>query len=220
MRAHVIAIGLVFALVGCGGGSEATGCVEAACSASSEVTGGVTTASGGAVNSTGGVLGVAVTGGAAATGGMAATGGDELGVSSQTGGVVATGGQDVQTGGVSANAGDAAVDSCSGNQPAIHNLTPEELNQMLQAKDFQLINVHIPYAGEIPDTDVHIAYTDIDAIEAHLGSDHAAKAVLYCRSGNMSLAAATEMVARGYCNIYDMPGGMNAWTAAGFTLNQ
>lgn len=89
---------------------------------------------------------------------------------------------------------------------------------MLAAKDFALINVHIPYAGEIEGTDANIPYTDIEGLEAHLHNDHAAKAVLYCRSGSMSLDASTKLVERGYCQIYDMPGGMNAWTAAGFTL--
>ncbi|MDH5673582.1 MAG: rhodanese-like domain-containing protein [Myxococcales bacterium] len=114
----------------------------------------------------------------------------------------------------------AAPAGCDGIEPTIHNITPDELDQMLASKDFVLINVHIPYAGEIPGTDVHIPFTDIADLEVRLGSDHATKAVLYCRSGSMSLAAATDLVGLGYCQIYDLPGGMNGWTAAGFTLSQ
>lgn len=103
-------------------------------------------------------------------------------------------------------------------QPMIHNITPDELNNMLGTKDFALINVHVPYAGEIEGTDANIAYTDITGLQTQLEQDHAAKAVLYCRSGSMSLSAAKQLVELGYCQIYDMPGGMNAWTAAGFVL--
>lgn len=100
----------------------------------------------------------------------------------------------------------------------LHALSPLELHDQLQAKGFTLINVHIPYAGEIDGTDANIAYTDIPAIEAKLASDHAAKVVLYCRSGAMSRKAADDLVALGYCQVYDLTGGMEGWTSAGFTL--
>ena len=77
-------------------------------------------------------------------------------------------------------------DSCAGIVPTVTELTPDELEQMLLAKDFELINVHIPYAGEIPGTDIHIAYTETDALEAQLDYDLGNKAVLYCLTGPMS----------------------------------
>jgi len=87
---------------------------------------------------------------------------------------------------------------------------------MLDNKDFELINVHIPYAGEIVGTDVHIAYTDVDAIEAHLGSQLAAKVVLYCLTGPMSEIAGDDLVSRGYCQVYDMPDGLFQWQQLGY----
>jgi rhodanese-related sulfurtransferase len=108
-----------------------------------------------------------------------------------------------------------AQDNCAGIVPTVTELTPDELSQMLLAKDFELINVHIPYAGEIPDTDIHIPFTDIDALEAHLDDDHGNKAVLYCLTGPMSAIAAAELIDLGYCEIFDMPAGMIGWEAEG-----
>ena len=107
--------------------------------------------------------------------------------------------------------------SCEGT-PAVIDLTPDELFAMMADKDFQLINVHVPYDGEVPDTDVHITYTDTDGLEAYLDDDVTAKAVLYCKTGPMSRTATRALVDRGYCRIYDMPAGMNGWVADGYTL--
>ncbi len=90
---------------------------------------------------------------------------------------------------------------------------------MLKNKDFDLINVHIPNAGEIPGTDVHVPYNQIPALEARLEKDLAKKAVLYCLTGPMSALAASDLVELGYCRIYDMPAGMVGWEAEGYPLD-
>ncbi len=48
----------------------------------------------------------------------------------------------------------------AGGPVPCRNIIPAQLWTMLQQKDFTLINVHIPYAGEIRGTDVFIPYTD------------------------------------------------------------
>lgn len=97
-------------------------------------------------------------------------------------------------------------------------ISPEELQAMLREKDFPLINVHIPYEGEIEGTDQHIPYNQIGQRLADLPADKNAKIVIYCRSGNMSTQAAAELVKAGYTNIYELAGGMLAWKAAGLPL--
>jgi len=97
-------------------------------------------------------------------------------------------------------------------------ITVEELNAMLKNKDFTLINVHIPYEGEIPGTDVHIPYNEVEKYADQLPQDKGAKIVLYCRSGSMSAAASKTLVEMGYTNVTDVQGGMNAWKAAGYEL--
>jgi rhodanese-related sulfurtransferase len=98
-------------------------------------------------------------------------------------------------------------------------ITPAELQSMLQDKDFPLINVHIPFEGEIEGTDSHLPYDEILQRLGELPSDKNAKVVIYCRSGNMSTQAAGELVQAGYTNIYELGGGMIAWTDAGLPLN-
>jgi rhodanese-related sulfurtransferase len=97
-------------------------------------------------------------------------------------------------------------------------ITVEELNAMLKDKDFTLINVHIPYQGEIPGTDVHIPYNEIEKYADQLPHDKDAKIVLYCRSGSMCATASETLVEMGYTNVTDVQGGMNAWQAAGYEL--
>lgn len=92
------------------------------------------------------------------------------------------------------------------------------LAAMLKSKDFPLINVHIPYEGELDGTDLFIPYNEIGANLGKLPAGKDAKIVLYCRSGSMSAIAARELVKRGYTNVYNLDGGMIAWKAAGYPL--
>ncbi len=92
------------------------------------------------------------------------------------------------------------------------------LASMLKAKDFPLINVHIPYEGEIEPTDQFIPYNEIEQHLSGLPADRAAKIVLYCRSGSMSAIAARALVRLGYTNVYNLDGGMIAWKNAGYPL--
>lgn len=92
-----------------------------------------------------------------------------------------------------------------------------ELAQMLGKKDFTLVNVHVPYAGEIRSTDAFIPY---DRIAERLGElpAKASKVVLYCQSGRMSTIAAQQLSEGGYTNLYELDGGFDAWKAAGHQL--
>lgn len=102
------------------------------------------------------------------------------------------------------------------------NITPHELNTMLEAKDFVFVNVHIPFAGNISNTDLSIPYDQISTSEYlnQLPTDKNAKIVLYCRSGRMSEIAATELVSLGYTNIWNLTGGMVEWEQAGFKIEK
>jgi len=85
-------------------------------------------------------------------------------------------------------------------------------------KDFLLVNVHVPYVGEIPGTDLVIPYDRIPAYLDRLPEERATPLVVYCRSGAMSRAAVRTLVELGYTRVYDVIGGMNAWREAGGEL--
>lgn len=98
------------------------------------------------------------------------------------------------------------------------DIVPLELRAMLEAEDVALVNVHIPFAGNIPDTDESVPFNEITENVDQLPSDKDAPVVLYCRSGPMSQRAATQLVGLGYTNVYNLAGGMVAWSSAGLPL--
>jgi rhodanese-related sulfurtransferase len=100
------------------------------------------------------------------------------------------------------------------------SVSADELRTMLKNKDFLLINVHIPFAGDIAHTDVSIPYDEIEQNLAQLPTDKNAKIVLYCRSGRMSQIAAEKLISLGYTNIWDLKGGMAAWEQAGYEIQR
>ena len=100
------------------------------------------------------------------------------------------------------------------------NITANELNVMSKDKNFTLINVHIPFAGNIPGTDLSIPYDEIENSLAQLPADKNAKIILYCRSGHMSKIAAEKLVALGYTNIWNLSGGMADWEKAGYQIEK
>ncbi len=114
--------------------------------------------------------------------------------------------------------GDAGGDAGCSGWTSLARLSPAELSELLATTDPIVINVHIPYAGDIPGTDTSIPYDNVDAIEAYLNHDHCADVVLICLSGGMSQSAGNELIKRGYLRVRDLNGGMQAWQAAGYPL--
>jgi rhodanese-related sulfurtransferase len=99
-------------------------------------------------------------------------------------------------------------------------LTAQQLVEYLKDKDFTFVNTHIPYEGEIEQTDAFIPYDETAQRLDEYPADKDARIVLYCRSGRMSTIAAEELVKAGYTNVWELEGGMVAWEQAGYILLQ
>ena len=122
------------------------------------------------------------------------------------------------------------IAACSSSEEAVseesavvpgdyQTLTIDEFADILenQSDEYTILNVHIPYAGEVEGTDGNVPFNDLEALTRAL-PDKDAPIVLYCRSGNMSEQASRQLVELGYTNLYDVPGGMVDWQASGRSL--
>lgn len=128
------------------------------------------------------------------------------------------------------------VSACTQSAPVAPDITTErevpvdgesyqvinvtQLKPMLDNKDFVLVNVHIPYEGEIEGTDLFIPYDQIEENLGKLPADKGAKIIVYCRSDRMSGIAAKTLIRLGYTNITDVDGGFIAWEKQGYPLIQ
>lgn len=98
------------------------------------------------------------------------------------------------------------------------SISPSELQGMLRVKDFFLVNVHVPYAGEISKTDAFISYEDTAARIGEYPQDKSAPIVVYCLGNRMSGIAVRDLLKLGYTNVSMLDGGMTGWQKAGFAL--
>ena len=101
---------------------------------------------------------------------------------------------------------------------AYWSISVPQLQAMRENGHALLVNVHIPFEGAIPGTDVSIPFNQISDHLDQLPSDKAAPVVLYCKTGPMSVRAATTLVGLGYTRVYTLAGGFKAWEAAGNPL--
>jgi rhodanese-related sulfurtransferase len=117
-----------------------------------------------------------------------------------------------------AGVGDAGHDAGCEGWTSLKRLSPAEVSNLIATTDPVIINVHVPYEGDIPGTDTSIPSNDVAAIEAYLKYDHCADVVLYCLGGNTSPSVGNALIKLGYLRVRDLEGGMKAWQAAGYPL--
>lgn len=101
------------------------------------------------------------------------------------------------------------------NVNGYYSVDSDSFEKLTTEEGVTVVNVHVPYGGEIANTDEFIPYTDIEKEISMLPEDKNSKIAVYCRSGGMSAAAARTLVSLGYTNVYDLTGGMNAYKSSG-----
>ena len=98
---------------------------------------------------------------------------------------------------------------------SIELLPPEEFEKVIQNESVFLLNVHIPYSGEINGTDEIIEdWENMDKYMEKLPMDVSVPIAVYCKSGRMSGEVANSLKEMGY-KVYDLDGGMIAWEESG-----
>lgn len=97
-------------------------------------------------------------------------------------------------------------------------LGPAEYQAAIVGEDVFVVNLHIPYEGEVAETDAFIPFDEVAQRASELPSDKSAPLYIYCRTGRMSAEATPVLQRMGYTNIFDLRGGMVAWEQAGLPL--
>ena len=97
-------------------------------------------------------------------------------------------------------------------------VTVQELQTMLEKKDFTMVNVHIPFQGNITQTDLHLAYDVIEQNLNQLPQEKDAKILVYCLTSGMAKKAIATLLNQGYTNLWMLDGGTTSWEEAGLSL--
>lgn len=111
--------------------------------------------------------------------------------------------------------------STLGAESIVKNMSPDEFDQAIKSGEYKLIDVRT--ADEYNQGHLSNAF-QIDFYQAqefnkYLDSlDKNEKYLLYCRSGNRSGQALNIMKQKGFVNVSDLSGGISAWSAAGFPI--
>jgi len=116
--------------------------------------------------------------------------------------------------------GNFLADGWAMNKIAYDNIRIDQFAKMMDQKDFMLINVHVPYYGEIAQTDLLVPFNAIEQYKEDLPKDKNAKIVVYCMMGPMGDTAAEKLASMGYTRVINFQGGMMAWTQAGRHLQR
>src|SRR5699024_1296774 len=106
--------------------------------------------------------------------------------------------------------------ACQGSKEMGNEVTTEggsyravsagELQTMLENKDFVMVNVHTPWEGAIPQTDLQLSYDQIEQNLDQLPVEKDAKIMVYCLTSGMAKKATITLLDQGYTNLWMLDG--------------
>ena len=105
--------------------------------------------------------------------------------------------------------------------PKFPTVTPDEFEQIIAKPDVQLVDVRTPdeYRQGYIVRAMNIDWKSDDfADNAARMLDKSKTIAIYCKVGHRSHAAAGKLYKMGYKHIVELEGGLDAWHAAGKTL--
>jgi len=115
---------------------------------------------------------------------------------------------------------------CTGDEkgPAVRDISVGEAHALIEKRgddpSFVILDVRTPeeYAAGHIEGAVNIDYYST-SFAAEVGAlDSMNTYLVYCRTGVRSAAATGIMAEKGFSDLYNMEGGITAWTAAGYSL--
>jgi len=98
------------------------------------------------------------------------------------------------------------------------DINSSELNQMLQNKDFILVNTDPVATKAIPNTDLFIPKDEVIDDLSLVSKNKNEKIVVYCMVGSNSRLVAAEFAEMGYTDIYNLSGGILEWEQQGYRV--
>ena len=108
-----------------------------------------------------------------------------------------------------------------GTQPTVSTMTPEDLETIITGHtvDFDFILIDVREVSEVKDGIIaskyckpyHLAWTSGEFKQEYVALPKEVPIIIYCRSGNRSMQAATFLVENGYSTVASLSGGINSY---------
>lgn len=99
-------------------------------------------------------------------------------------------------------------------------ISPEKVSEILktQKDSYIILDVRTKEEFDLGHLDSALL-VPVDELETRYGELSKDKPIIvYCRSGSRSAKAAALLVSKGFSQVYDMTGGINAWTSKGYPV--
>ena len=110
-----------------------------------------------------------------------------------------------------------------GSQAYFTDLSPSDFNRELVSGKFKLLDVRTvsEYLGGHIKGAAQKDYYQTQQFSDYLDSlDKKANYLIYCRTGHRSSSVLKIMQQKGFTNVYDLSGGINAWISEGFPVEK